>query len=237
MFEYNDERKTARAGHDSPVAPIPPWEKRGISESAYDAIRADRRDEKHAELRAEAQALLSAVTERVTEYRAAIRASSDNALRRYLAGRSVQLQQHAISLSAELALTDDPAHVISPWKTVIFLSGLIRELLQRPIQAEYRPKPIRPLPAAYVRNAQARLQRPEDSYRAKRAAEAQKVAVISTAEFDKLAEAGKLPEKPYISEARAQLVDEATRQTRTDNLSERLTWDDVLAELYPDVAE
>lgn len=142
MFELNDERAISRGRHDAPVIP-PARNKYRLSEHQLETIRQERLEQKHSELRDAALAMIDAADGKIGEYHKLIRANyqSDYPLARYYAARSAQLKKHASQLAIELVLTGTD---VSPWKTVAFLTGVIRGLLDtRVVQSEYTPQPYK----------------------------------------------------------------------------------------------
>lgn len=133
MFEYNDELKTSRAAHDAPVSPRPIWERRGISQAEHEEKRKERAIRKDASIRTEANDALDRAIRRIAEYSVAANANiRDLPLLRYYTFRYKQLKENVGKLTAELLLGAD--NTINPQKTIVFYTGLIRDLLNTPVE-------------------------------------------------------------------------------------------------------
>lgn len=133
MLEYDDSRAVSRSAADAPVTPPPVWERRGISERDYDAIRADKRAQLHAKIEADSRAAISAALDRITQYQATIRNNrADMPLMLHYANRIRLLRNTATSLATELKLVAD--NIIQPYKAMIYWTGVIRSLLNTPIE-------------------------------------------------------------------------------------------------------
>lgn len=145
MFEYNDER---RSKHDSPVTP-PLKNRHKLTEAQRDGIRAERLATQHKNMRDSALAAIDSVDSKIAEYYRLIRQyhKTDYGLARYYAARCAQLKKHAAQLAIELVLTGTD---VAPWKTVVFLTGVVRGLLDVRVTAKVMPQQPYKAPPAKV---------------------------------------------------------------------------------------